>query len=237
MYDVSTPILTDTYDRDAPACEGSADHVLRVCGHGANATHPDRLTAEFVWDVSEPILGTPAERFILNRGLGQSRFHNVRFHRQPYSGPDQMDVSSAGTLVVRLEDETGHTAAVRLLPLDGSGRIEGASRSIGPTFGCAARLSGPSETAMIVVELDQALALSLLHPEACVLMIAEASDVEALALPAGTKMAILCSIGGNEDHLAKSAAIAGWPRGLTIDTRRPRRGAECFVTEWLIGLS
>lgn len=103
-------------------------------------------TAAQVWSQCKPIAGTPAEKYLLQRGLPVPPagwpdclgFHNRLWH--------ELEELNAPALVARLDDVLGEMKAVWRIYLDGeSGRkadVENPKLGLGPSIGCAVRLGG-----------------------------------------------------------------------------------------------
>ncbi len=124
--------------------------------------------AQKLWDQAKPIEGTPAEAYLLNRGLPRMQWPDcLRFHpglKYPGSG-------KLPALVCRVDDTMGDLTGIWRIFITTEGQkapVENAKLGLGPVAGGAVRLAEDADGEIAIAEgVETALAVYALTGRPC----------------------------------------------------------------------
>ena len=119
-----------------------------------------RLAARKLWNASLPIMGTPAERYLVGRGLSGELPRSLRFlPRAKHCSGRWFPVMLAA--VTRWPGDTPVAVHRTFLSADGLGKAEAApaKMSLGPVAGGAIRLGPPGDILVIAEGIETALSV------------------------------------------------------------------------------
>ncbi len=121
-----------------------------------------------LWEQARPIEGTPAEAYLLGRGLPRMHWPDcLRFH----PGLKYPDAGKLPALVCRVDDTMGDLTGIWRIFITKDGQkanVESAKLGLGPVSGGAVRLFEPADNEICIAEgVETALAVYALTGRSC----------------------------------------------------------------------
>ncbi len=180
-----------------------------------------------IWRASKPASGTPAETYLLSRGLNVSAPPSLRFHGA-LNHPSRTSWPAMVAVVARGEDNEPLGIHRTFLARDGVGKasIEPNRMMLGPCRGGAVRLASQSESLMVGEGIETCLAAMQATglPAWAAL---STSGLRSLNLPQSVTNVIVLADGDDPGEAAARDCALRWKReGRDVRIARPPRGSD-----------
>ena len=218
-------------------------------GHSPSAgADPEKVAVERVlarrrafeeWRRAKPIEGTPAETYLLSRGVGTGVPGSIRFSMVPrFWHDDGREGVRHPAMVAAVQDVDGRVVGIHRTFVDREGRKarRGEPRlALGRVRSCAIRLGPIAPQIMVATGIEDGLALRLMFPGATVWVTPGDANLPHLRPPRGVRRVVLC---GDDDASGRAAVAAARTAlaamGVETDELFPRAGVKDFNEEWLV---
>lgn len=205
----------------------------------AAARAANRERARDEWRLATEVDGTPAERYLLGRGIGHSVPGTIRFGRTPrYWNDDATAGPRHPAMIAAAQDADGGIVGIQRTYLDRDGRkMRGGSPrlSLGRVRGACLRLGPVMPKIMLASAVEDALSLRLMFPGATVWSAFGDANLQHVELPRGIWHVTVC---GDADESGRAAVAATREalgrKGIQTDELFPRGGAKDFNEEWVL---
>lgn len=216
--------------RSIPAMQPEEQAVRRVLA---------RRRAGEEWRNASAIEGTPAEAYLLSRGVSASVPGSVRFAKVPrFWRDDGSEGPRLPAMIAAVQDENNRVAGIHRTFIDREGRKFrfGQPRlALGRVRGCAVRLGPIVPRIMVCSGIEDGLALRLMLPGATVWVTPGDANLPHIRLPRGIWHVTVC---GDADESGRAAVAATrqalGAKGIATDELFPRAGCKDFNEEWLL---
>jgi DNA primase len=182
------------------------------------------LYAKEIWEAAGPITGTPAETYLLRRGIDLARLPTLpalRFGRLSYPGrPGKHAAQIAG-----VSSPAGEVVSIQRIYVTEDGRkldVPNPKLSLGPRPGGAIRL-GEGTTDLIICEgLEDGLSILGDMPDQVVWVAAGASMIDSIVLPEDCRTVVIARDNDRAGEIAaESAKNAFLSTGRTVHVMSP----------------
>lgn len=187
--------------------------------------------ARSIWHSSGPIIGTPAELYLRNRGIDLDTLpplSALRFNRLRHP---QRDGEHAG-LVAAISDPHGEVVAVQRIFLTDDGRkldVETPKLSLGSRRGGAIRLGEEQNDLIICEGLEDGLSILVDMPEQAVWVAAGANMMKSIILPDSCQTVIIARDNDRAgERAAEDARATFLAAGRAVHVMAPPTGVKDF---------
>lgn len=197
-----------------------------------------RRRAREEWHAARPIEGTPAETYLLSRGVGSNVPGSLRFSHVPrFWHDDGREGPRRPAMIAAVQDDSGGVTGIHRTFIDRDGRRvrTGQPRlALGRIRGCAIRLGPVAPRIMLASGIEDGLALRLMFPGASVWVAPGDANLAHVRFPWSIEHVTVC---GDEDPSGRAAVaaahIAFARRGIETDELFSKAGKD-FNEEWLL---